>query len=272
MVAVVPLSGLIGPVGALRRGLTLANLSKPIERAFRLRNVSAVALAINSPGGSAVQAQLIHRHIRSLAEERRVPVFAFAEDVAASGGYWLAAAADELFANENSIVGSIGVIYASFGFAPLLDRLGIERRLYTAGPRKSLLDPFRPEDPDEVARLKALQHDIHESFKTLVRVRRAGKLRAPEDVLFSGEFWTGRRALELGLVDGIGDLATVMRERYGKDVRLRVVRGERDILRTWFRLGPRRLGWSTDSPARDAWAAELLAAVEERLLWHRYGL
>ena len=281
VVAVLRLSGIIGQLGPLRTGLTLAGLAEAIERAFSLRRLRAVALAVNSPGGSAVQSALICRRIRALAEENEVPVFAFAEDVAGSGGYWLALAGDEIFADESSIIGSVGVIFKSFGLAEAIGRLGIERRVYTAGENKSLLDPFTPEDPDDVARIKAIQGDVHETFKAMVRSRRQGKLKAEEEELFSGAFWSGRRALELGLIDGIGDLRTVMRERFGDEVRLRVVTPARPWLKRRFGpgLGPRH--WDGASPAGlpslgVAAGAELvagiIAAIEERALWSRFGL
>ena len=281
VVAVLRLSGIIGQLGPLRTGLTLAGLAEAIERAFSLRRLRAVALAVNSPGGSAVQSALICRRIRALAEENEVPVFAFAEDVAGSGGYWLALAGDEIFADESSIIGSVGVIFKSFGLAEAIGRLGIERRVYTAGEKKLLLDPFTPEDPDDVARIKAIQGDVHETFKAMVRSRRQGKLKAEEEELFSGAFWSGRRALELGLIDGIGDLRTVMRERFGDEVRLRVVTPARPWLKRRFGpgLGPRH--WDGASPAGVpslgvAAGAELvagiIAAIEERALWSRFGL
>lgn len=285
VVAVLRLSGIIGQLGPLRTGLTLGGLAEAIERAFSLRRLKAVALAVNSPGGSAVQSALICKRIRALAEENEVPVFAFAEDVAGSGGYWLALAGDEIFADESSIIGSVGVIFKSFGLAEAIGRLGIERRIYTAGENKSLLDPFTPEDPDDVARIKAIQGDVHETFKAMVRHRRQGKLKAAEDELFSGAFWSGRRALELGLIDGIGDLRTVMRERFGDEVRLRVVTPQRP----WFkrRFGPglgSRHGdghWEGTSPAGvpslgagggAELAAGIISAIEERALWSRFGL
>lgn len=263
-VAVLRFDGLIGMRGA--RGLSLRRFAAGIERAFGLRNLKAVALTVNSPGGSPAQSSLLFRRIRQLAEEKEVPVVAFAEDVAASGGYWLALAADEIFADETSLVGSIGVITASFGFADVLRKLGVQRRLYTAGENKSLLDPFLAEDPEGVARLTALQRDMHESFKDLVRARRAARLKAEESVLFSGEVFTGRRALELGLIDGIGDLRSVMRQRYGEEVKLRAVEPERRRFPflSWFGL-PRR-------PDIADLAADLLARIEERLIWARFGL
>ncbi len=264
VVAVLRLAGVVGRIGPVRAGLTLAGLAGAIERAFRMRNLKAVALTVNSPGGSAVQSALIHRRVRALAEEKEVPVFAFTEDVAASGGYWLACAGDEIFADENSIIGSIGVVYQGFGFTELMKRLGIKRRLYAAGERKGMLDPFIAEDPEDVDRLRAIQGEVHQSFKELVRGRRQGKLKASEEELFSGEFWTGKRALELGLIDGIGDLRTVMRQRFGERVRLRPVRVER----VWPR---RRLGLRSSEAAPAEWAWNLIAAIEERVMWARYG-
>ncbi len=264
VVAVLRLAGVIGLPTAVRGNLTLANLAASIERAFTTRGVKAVALAVSSPGGSPVQSALIHKRIRALAEEKEVPVFAFAEDVAASGGYWLALAADEIYADENSIVGSIGVISAGFGFEGLLERLGVERRVHAQGGKKQLLDPFAAEKPADVKRLEKLQKEIHESFKALVRSRREGKLKGSDRKLFSGEIWTGREALELGLVDGVGDLRAVLRERFGDKVKLRLMAPER----SWLR---RRLGLS-EATGPGAWAVELVAAAEARALWARYGL
>jgi signal peptide peptidase SppA len=261
-VAVLRLSGVIGQLGPLRAGLTGQSLDQSIERAFAPKRLVAVALVINSPGGSPVQSSLIHKRIREVAEKRKLPVLAFAEDVAASGGYWLALAGDEIFADENSIVGSIGVISAGFGFQDAIARLGIERRLYTAGSRKSLLDAFQPEDPEAVARLKAIQVDIHDSFKALVRARRGDRLKGDEDEIFSGEAWTGRRALELGLIDGLGDVRQVLKARWGKDVRIRPVTIQR--LPWWRRLGR--------AEAAASLPAQALAAIEERNLWSRFGL
>jgi signal peptide peptidase SppA len=265
VVAVIRLAGVIGALGPLRIGLTLSSLAGQIERAFKLPRLKAVALAVNSPGGTPVQAALIGGRIRALAEEREIPVIAFAEDVAASGGYWLACAADEIYADENSVIGSIGVISSGFGFQELLQRVGIERRLHTAGERKSMLDPFTAEDPKDVARLKSLQKEIHESFKQQVRERRGERLKGSEKVLFSGEFWTGRKAVELGLIDGLGDLRGVLRQRYGEKLRLKRVDGARP----WWR---RRLPAGSALPVPQDWAAGLLAAAEERALWTRYGL
>src|SRR5204862_4197475 len=218
-VAVLRLDGVIGP-RQWRTAMSLASHAAALERAFAVSRLSGSALAINPPGASPVQSALLFRRIRQLAEEKGVPVFAFAEDVAASGGYWLALAGDEIYAEEASLLGSVGVVTAGFGVARLIDRLGIERRLHTAGERKSLLDPFLPEDPAEVARLSELQQDIHLTFKEHVRRRRGGKIDAADESLFSGEVLTGRMALSRGLIDGIGDLRSVMRARFGANVRL----------------------------------------------------
>lgn len=264
LVAVVRLSGVIGGIGRLRRGLSLFDQASVIERAFKLPRLSAVALQVNSPGGSPVQSALIAGRIRALAEEKAVPVIAFAEDVAASGGYWLACAADEIYAQEASIVGSIGVVSAGFGFPELLSRIGVERRVHTAGARKAMLDPFRAEIPEDVARLEAIQAEIHETFKAYVRDRRGARLKGAEAELFSGEFWAGEQARELGLIDGFGELRQVMRQRYGEKVRLRPIDGAR---RRW------RLPIGLGAGVELAEAAEgLMTGVEERALWARYGL
>ena len=271
LVSVLRLAGIVGRVGPVRGGnISLASMEKAIDRAFAPKRLAAVALSVNSPGGSPVQSALIARRIRARAEERGVPVLAFAEDVAASGGYWLACAADEIFADENSIVGSIGVIAAGFGFVDLIARHGVERRVHTAGARKGMLDPFRPENPEEVERLRAVQRDMHESFVSHVRDRRGRRLRAEDEILFSGEFWSGRRAIELGLIDGIGELRGVLRDRFGAGVRIRPVAVRRGLRR---RLG---LGVLDRAPSigmdAGAMGAEILAALDEWAMWKRYGL
>ena len=278
VVAVVPLRGVIGGLGPFRRGLTLPALAGPLERAFRLADVKAVALAVNSPGGAAVQSALIATRIRALADEHKVSVLAFAEDVAASGGYWLATAADEIYADESSIIGSIGVISASFGFPETLKRLGIERRVYTAGEHKNPLDPFLPEQPDEVEHLKRLQEDVHDAFRRHVRARRGDRLKGDEDEVFSGRFWSGRGALEHGLIDGIGDLRGVLRARFGDKVRLRMVEDGRRWWQRRFglpRTGPIGHGSRNTHQAAEFTAdiaSDVIAAIEERVWWSRFGL
>src|SRR5437868_11324314 len=230
LVPVLRLSGIIGFSTPLRPGLTLASVAKPLDKAFAYPRAKAVALLINSPGGSAVQSHLVFQRIRQLSAEKERPVIAFVEDVAASGGYMIACAADEIVADPSSIVGSIGVIGASFGFARLIDKIGIERRIYTSGTNKAMLDPFLPENPDHVARLKAIQEDIHASFIGLVKSRRGGKLTAPEQDLFSGEYWAARKGVEYGLVDRIGDLRATLRERYGDKVETPLVAPKSSLL------------------------------------------
>ena len=273
VVAVVQLAGIIGRLGPFQRGLSLTGLAGILERAFKREGAKAVAVVVNSPGGSPVQSALIARRIRSLAAQHGLPVYAFAEDVAASGGYWLLTAGDEIWADESSIIGSIGVVAGGFGFPEALNRLGVERRLYAAGEHKAALDPFQPEKPGEVDHLRRILEDTHEAFRRQVRERRQGKLKGSEDELFSGRFWGGRAALQLGLVDGLGDLRTVMREKLGDKVRLKLVGDGR----RWWR---RRLALPVVRAAADGldgwapadFASGLIAAVEERLLWNRFGL
>ena len=268
IVPVVRLSGVIGFSTPLRPGLTLASTARALERAFTVKRAAAVALVINSPGGSAVQSHLVHRRIRALAAENELPVIAFVEDVAASGGYMIACAADEIVADPSSIVGSIGVVGASFGFTGLIDKLGIERRVYTSGERKVMLDPFLPEKPEDVAHLKAIQGDIHQDFIALVRDRREGRISGPESALFTGEYWSGRKALELGLVDRLGDLRGTLRQRFGDDVVTPLV-----VDRGFF--GRRLPGIGTgraDFPALPGLADDLVSALETRAIWARYGL
>jgi serine protease SohB len=218
VVPVVRLSGVIGAVTPLRPGLTLAGIAKTLERAFATKHAKAVALVINSPGGSPVQSRQIYLRIRQLAAEKKLPVLVFVEDVAASGGYMIACAGDEIFCDPSSILGSIGVVGGGFGFQDLIKRIGVERRLYTAGEHKAMLDPFLPEDPDDVARLKALQREIHAIFIALVKGSRGARLKGTEDVLFTGEYWAGEKSVSLGLADKIGDIRSTLRERYGEKV------------------------------------------------------
>jgi serine protease SohB len=269
VVPVVRLSGVIGFSTPLKPGLTLSSCARALERAFSLPRAQAVALAINSPGGSAVQSHLIFKRVRALAEEKKLPVIAFVEDVAASGGYMIACAADEIVADASSIVGSVGVVGGSFGFNRLLDKIGVERRLYTSGEHKAMLDPFLPEKPEDVERLKAIQKDIHEMFIALVKASRAGKLKGPESTLFSGEFWTGSKALEMGVVDRIGDVRTTLRERFGEKVRTPLITAERGLFgRRVPGVGLRHFGdwWGTPGLPE-----EFLSALEARAIWARYG-
>jgi len=267
VVPVVRLTGVIGFSTPLRPGLTLAGIARTLERAFATRNAPAVAVSINSPGGSPVQSHLIFRRIRELAKEKGCRVIAFVEDAAASGGYMIACAADEIIADPHSIVGSIGVVGSSFGFDKAIAKLGIDRRLYTSGEHKAMLDPFLPENADDVERLKKLQREIHDDFIGLVKSRRGGKLNGPENDLFSGEYWTGRRALELGLVDGIGELRGVLRERFGDKVVTPLVSAERG----WFGRRVPGVGGPLGL-LQGGLAEDLISALEARAMWARYGL
>src|SRR3954470_24838095 len=223
VVPVVRLSGVIGAITPLRPGMTLGGVAKTLERAFGTRNAKAVALVINSPGGSPVQSRQIYLRIRQLAAEKKLPVLVFVEDVAASGGYMIACAGDEIFVDPSSIVGSIGVVGGSFGFQELIRKIGVERRLYTAGAHKAMLDPFLPENPDDVERVKALQREIHAIFIALVKGARGSRLKGADDVLFSGEYWAGETSVSLGLADAIGDLRSTLRTRYGDKVQTPVI-------------------------------------------------
>ena len=270
VVPVVRLSGVIGIATPLKSALTLATVARPLERAFGMRRARAVALVINSPGGSPVQSHLIYRRIRQLAAEHGRPVIAFAEDVAASGGYMIACAADEIVCDPSSIVGSIGVVGGSFGFTGLMDKLGIERRLYTSGDQKAMLDPFLPEKPEDVERLKSVQREIHEGFIDLVKRSRGARLKGQEKTLFSGEYWTGSKAIELGLADAIGDLRATLRSRFGDDVVTPLVAPARG----WFgRVQPGVGTADFDISLRGGDIAEgVISALEARALWARYGL
>jgi serine protease SohB len=269
VVPVVRLSGVIGAITPMRPGLMLSNTGRALERAFETRNARAVALIINSPGGAPAQSHLIFRRIRQLAAEKNLPVIAFIEDVGASGGYMLACAADEIICDPFSIVGSIGVVGGSFGFPKLMEKLGVERRLYTSGERKAMLDPFQPEKPEDVKRIRAIQKDIHQHFIALVEERRGSKLKNSEKkTLFSGEFWTAQTAIEFGLADDIGDLRSTLRERYGEKVRTPLISTER----TFF--GRKIPGFTSleNLTRQPGLVADLLVAVEERAWWSRYGL
>lgn len=268
-IPVLRFSGPIGMATPLRPGLTLSAYAGAIEKAFSMSKLPGVAVVINSPGGSPVQSNLIFKRLRQMAAEKEKKIYVFCEDVAASGGYFLAIAGDEIYADPSSIVGSIGVVSRSFGFVDLLDRMGIERRVHTAGANKNQLDPFLPEDPDDVTRLKEIQKDVHDVFIGLVKERRVGKLKAPDDELFSGAFWSATKAAELGLLDGITDLRSKMRELFGEKVRLKVVEPERGGLLSRLRRVPGASGLGNGGLA---FADDLVSAIETRSLWSRFGI
>src|ERR1700751_662641 len=271
VVPVVRLSGVIGAVTPLRQGMTLAGIAKTLERAFATRNAKAVSLVINSPGGSPVQSRQIYLRIRQLAGEKKLPVLVFVEDVAASGGYMIACAGDEIFCDPSSILGSIGVVGGSFGMTELIRKIGVERRLYTAGSHKAMLDPFLPENPDDVARLKAIQREIHAIFIALVKESRGARLKRSDDELFTGEYWAGDTSVSLGLADAIGDLRSTLRARYGEKVLTPVIAPASGMLAGL--LGRRSPGAGTLA-ALDGVSGlpdELISALETRAIWARYG-
>jgi signal peptide peptidase SppA len=268
--AIVPVLRLSGPIGMaspVRSGLSLASTAEGLERAFTMSKLPSVALVINSPGGSAVQSSLIFKRIRQLAAEHEKKVYVFCEDVAASGGYYLAVAGDEIYADASSIIGSIGVIFASFGLDKAISKLGIERRVYTAGTSKNALDVFMPENPEDVERIKAVQRDVHDVFIGVVKDRRAGKLRGADADLFSGAFWSAARALDLGLIDGVSDVRTRMRQLHGDKVVLKPVALGGGGLLSRLRRGP---GSFEQTGLVDPQA--VIAALEARALWSRFGL
>ncbi|MFN7224622.1 MAG: S49 family peptidase [Paracoccaceae bacterium] len=251
----VPVIRLQGAIGTGGRSLSDQGLAPVIERAFTRGKPAAVAFVINSPGGSPVQSSLIASRIRRLADEKKVPVHCFVEDIAASGGYWLATAADHIWVDESSLIGSIGVIYASFGFHDLMQKNGVERRVHTAGKSKSFADPFKPERPEDVERIHAMLAPLHQNFIAQVKARRGARLR-PEADLFNADIWVGRASVDLGLADGVGHVVPKMRELYGEKVRLVPLGQRRGLLQ--------RFGLSM--------ADTMMASVEERALWARYGL
>ena len=258
---VVPLVRLEGAISAtpsrFDRALNLAGVGDALDKAFTVKKAKAVALVINSPGGAPVQSNLIHRRIRELADKHDKQVLVFCEDLAASGGYWIALAGDELYADAGSIVGSIGVISASFGFTGLMEKAGVERRLYTAGKNKSMLDPFSPENPEDIKRLKTIQKGMHAQFKALVKSRREGKLTADDETLFNGDVWLGEEAAKLGLIDATGSVRAILREKFGDDVRIKPFGGPKKSL-----VGKLLSGGAS------AFAAE----VEHRAAYSRFGL
>ncbi|WP_305989705.1 S49 family peptidase [Roseibium sp. MMSF_3544] len=267
VIPVVRLQGAIGMQSPMRSGLSLASAAVPLEKAFSIKKAPAVALIVNSPGGSPVQSRLIFKRIRDLAKENEKDVLVFVEDVAASGGYMIAIAGDEIFVDPSSVVGSIGVVAAGFGFTELIKKIGVDRRVYTAGEKKVTLDPFQPEVPEDIAYLKTLQQEIHDTFIDLVKSRRGDVLSDDPD-LFSGKFWTGKTGIELGLVDAIGDLRGVLRDRYGEKAQPRLISAPRGLFGRKGALGVAGKG----ARLTEGLGEELISTVEERAMWMRYGL
>src|SRR6201987_2793708 len=270
VVPVVRLSGVIGAVTPLRPGMTLAGVARMLERAFATRNAKAVALVVNSPGGSPVQSRQIYLRIRQLAAEKKLPVLVFVEDVAASGGYMIACAGDEIFCDPSSILGSVGLGGGSFGFQEAIKKIGVERRLYTAGERKATLDPFLPENPDDVARLKAIQRDIHAIFIALVKQSRGARLKGADDELFPGEYWAGERSVALGLADAVGDLRSTLRARFGEKVLTPLIAPASGMLGGLFgRRAPGAGAIGLDGLA--GLPDDLISALETRAIWAKFG-
>src|SRR5450432_3984695 len=271
VVPVVRLSGVIGAVTPLPPGMSLTGVARTLERAFAMKNAKAVALVINSPGGSPVQSRQIYLRIRQLAAEKKLPVLVFVEDVAASGGYMIACAGDEIFCDPSSILGSIGVVGGSFGFQELIKKIGVERRLYTAGEHKAMLDPFLPEDREDVARLKAIQREIHAIFIALVRQSRGSRLKGSDDLLFSGEYCAGETSVSLGLADGIGDLRATLRARYGEKVLTPVVAPASGLLGGLFGRRSPGAGSLGQLDGMAGLPDELISALESRAIWAKFG-
>jgi signal peptide peptidase SppA len=271
VVPVVRLSGVIGAVTPLRPGMSLAGVARTLERAFATKHAKAVALVINSPGGSPVQSRQIYLRIRQLAAEKKLPVLVFVEDVAASGGYMIACAGDEIFCDPSSILGSIGVVGGSFGFQELIKKIGVERRLYTAGAHKAMLDPFLPENPDDVSRVKALQREIHAIFIALVKQSRGSRLKGADDVLFTGEYWAGESSVSLGLADAIGDLRSTLRARYGDKVLTPVIAPASGMLAGLLGRRSAGAGTLTSLDGFSGLPDEAISALETRAIWAKFG-
>jgi signal peptide peptidase SppA len=259
IVASVNLQGVIGKDSKLSSGLNFENIAPLLKRAFEMKKVKAVALNVNSPGGSPVQSELIYNYIRELSEEKKIPVYTFAQDVAASGGYWLLLSGDEIYAHNSSIIGSIGVIFSSFGFVDLIKKLGVDRRVYTEGKNKAILDPFLPEENENIEILKDAQRDIFEGFKELVKSRRGAKLKNNEDNLFTGAFWSGKKSAELGLVDEICDMRKKMKEKFGPKVKIQQITTKKGLIKSFF-------------SEKSLSVESLFGKVEERISFNKFGL
>jgi len=258
IVSHIRLSGVIGNVGKFKQGIDYSSQEEIIKKAFSLKKAQAVAITINSPGGSPVQSHLIYKLIRNQADKYKKKVIVFAEDVAASGGYLIACSGDEIYANPSSIIGSIGVIYSSFGFKDLIQKIGVQRRVYTAGKNKSTLDPFMEEKKEDIDRLKNIQLDLHKDFIEVVENSRSNKLKKDSGIeLFSGEFWSGRKAKELGLIDGIGNAEKVLKEKYGEDVVIKKFEKQK--------------GWLASKLSSESHTEKVISIMEERSIWQRYG-
>ena len=258
IIPLIRLTGVIGNVGKFKQGIDLIGQEEIIKKAFSIKKSPAVAISINSPGGSPVQSHLVYDFIRYQSRKNKKKVIVFAEDVAASGGYLISCAGDEIYANQSSIIGSIGVIYSSFGFKDLIDKIGVKRRIYTAGKNKSTLDPFLDEKKEDIERLKNIQLDLHKNFINVVENSRSKKLKKDIGIeLFSGEFWSGKKALELGLVDGIGNANDILREKYGENI----------IIKSF----EKNKSWLARKLSSESQVEKLLSSIEEKSIWQKYG-
>ena len=270
-VAVIKLTGVIAASSSLRKGLNLQGIETHLYDAFSNKRTTAVALVLNSPGGSPVQSDLIQKRVRDLGQEFSKPIYVFCEDVAASGGYWIALAGDEIYANASSIIGSIGVVSAGFGFKEAIGKLGIERRIYSTGPNKGMLDPFEDEDPKHVQRLKNLQEEIFTLFREWVLSQRGSKLKGAHEELFSGAFWTGVKAKELGLIDGLGELRGIMQDRFGEDVLFKNYAPKTGIL-SKLGLGSESVSGISKDFTINSMLPDAMEWIEQRATWGRFGL
>ncbi len=259
VISVLNLQGVIGKDSKFEAGINFSNCSPLIKKAFEQKNLKAVAISINSPGGSPVSCELIHNYIRELSSEKKIPVYTFAQDICASGGYWLLLSGDEIYAHNSSIIGSIGVIFSSFGFVDLIKKIGIDRRIYTEGKNKAILDPFLPEESENIAILKSAQKDIFDDFASLVKNKRGNKLTKSEEQLFTGAFWSGKKALELGLIDGIADLRFKMKEKFGKDIEFTNIVNKKSFLKSLINQ-------------ESNFSAKIVNQIEERLCFNKFGL
>lgn len=264
LIAVLRLSGVIGKVSTMQSGLTLESLNELIEKAFKIKKLKALCLIINSPGGAPVQAELIAKRIRDLAKENKIKIYSFIEDVAASGGYWLACSGDQIYASRSSIIGSIGVVSSGFGFHEAINKLGIERRVYTEGTNKAVLDPFKPINKEDLKIIKNLQKQVYEHFVDYVKTRRTGKLTQQDDVLFNGEFWAGQTALDYGLIDGIGDIYSIMKEKFGSDIKFQYLCAKQPWLK-------KKLGMASKILA-DSFATSLISSVENKITNDKFDI
>ena len=267
IVPVVYMSGIIGNVGALKNGITISSTQDLLEKAFKIKNSAAVALIINSPGGSPTQSSLIYKRIKKLAKKNKTKVIFFVEDVAASGGYYIACAGDEIYVDENSIVGSIGVIYTSFGFDKLIKKYGIERRIFTTGKYKSILDSFQKQKLSDVKKLKSIQSEIFKNFKEVVLKSRGKKINIQNKNIFSGSFWAGKEAVKLGLVDGVGDLSTIMEKKFGEKIKYIPIKPKKSFLKGVLS----RSSYFKDLVDTKENISDMMEYMESRNIWGRYG-